>query len=90
MNPFWGAGPGPVRFTAVTSNPERFGAAALGILRGHPRPFVTPENGYTSENAQRVSLRMGCGFTIDGEIFAGRPDELVTLAGDRRLTFLRA
>jgi len=33
---------------------------------------------------------MGCGFTIDGEIFAPEPDEQVELFADRRLAFVRA
>jgi hypothetical protein len=90
MNPFWGNGPGPVRFTAAASNAVHFPKAALGILRGKPKPFVNPETGYTSKNLQRAELRFDCGFTIDGEIFAPRPDETVTLTADRRVTFVRA
>jgi hypothetical protein len=39
---------------------------------------------------ERAQLLFDSGFTIDGEIFTSRPDEVVTLGGDRRLTFLRA
>jgi hypothetical protein len=79
-----------VRFTCVASGAQRFPQSALGILRGRPKPFVNPESGYTSRNLNRAELRFDCGFTIDGEIFAPRPDETVTLTGDRRVTFVRA
>lgn len=90
MNPFWGEGNGPVRFTAAASGAQHFPKVALGILRGRPKPIVNPETGYTSKNVQRAEMRFDCGFTVDGEIFAPRPDETVTLTGDRRVTFVRA
>ncbi len=74
----------------MTSNPKRFAASASGILRGRPRPFVTPEHGYTSENAEAVSLHIGCGYTIDGEIFEAIADETVTVEADRRIRLIRA
>jgi len=90
MNPFWGDGPGAVRLTGIASRATRTFRAAPGILRGRPRAFVTPDNGYESTNAHRVQMGMGCGFTIDGEIFAPEPDEVVDLCADRRLAFVRA
>jgi hypothetical protein len=90
MNPFWGSGPGPVRFTCAASRSRHFPASAPGMLRGRPKPYVTTENGYTSKNVQRAELRFDCGFTVDGEIFTPRSDETVTLTGDRRVTFVRA
>lgn len=90
MNPFWGSGPGGVRFTALASRARRIAAATPGILRGRPRAFVSEANGFTSQNVERAQLRLGCGFTIDGEIFEPDADELVTVAADRRIQFLRA
>ncbi len=90
MDPFWGPGSGPVRFTCLASDARRILTTAPGILCGRPPRFALPENGYTSRRVERAHLLFDSGFTIDGEIFAGRPDEMVTLAGDRRLTFLRA
>jgi diacylglycerol kinase (ATP) len=90
IDPFWGPGSGPVRFTCVASDAQRILSIAPGILRGRASRFARPENGYTSRRVERAHLLFDSGFTIDGEIFAGRPDEVVTLAGDRRLTFLRA
>lgn len=90
IKPFWGREPGDVRFTALASHVRRLAAAAPGILRGRPGPRVTAENGYTSANAERVELRLDCGFTVDGEIFPCQADERVTITADRRVTFVRA
>jgi hypothetical protein len=90
INPFWGHEPGGVRFTALASRVRHLSRAALGILRGKPGALVTPGNGYTSANAERVELRLDCGFTVDGEIFPCQTDERVTITADRRITFVRA
>ncbi len=90
INPFWGREPRPVRFTCTSAGAKRWGAAALGILRGRPRPFLTPANGYTSKNVDRAEMQFDCGFTVDGEIFEPQPDEVLTLTADRRVTFVRA
>ena len=90
IDPFWGPGSGPVRFTCMASNARRILTTAPGILCGRAPRSATPEHGYTSRRVERAHLLFDNGFTIDGEIFAGHPDEVVTLAGDRRLTFLRA
>ena len=43
-----------------------------------------------SRNVDRAELRLSCGFTIDGEIYGPRTDEVVRLTADRRVTFVRA
>jgi diacylglycerol kinase family enzyme len=90
MNPFWGSGSGGVRFTGIAAGAKRKLLAAPGILRGRPRAFATPENGYTSRNAESVELTLGSGFTIDGETYAPHPDEHIRITADRRVTFVRA
>jgi hypothetical protein len=90
INPFWGPGNGPVRFTALSSNARQIPRAAPGILRGQPGPAASPRNGYTSARVERAQLLFHSGFTIDGEIFPSRADETVTLSGDERLSFVRA
>ena len=52
-----------------------------------PRP---ERNGYVSRNAQRVDLRMDCGFTVDGELEAPVADRIVSLTADTRVPFVRA
>jgi len=90
MRPFWGRGPGGVRFTSLAAPCERFGAAALGILRGNPANWVTPENGYTSRNVERAELRMNCGFTVDGELWQPDSDRSIALTAERVVHFVRA
>jgi len=90
MRPFWGKGPGGVRFTAVAAPCERFGKAAIGMLRGRPSDWVTEENGYTSRNVDHAELRMSCGFTVDGELWQPDPDHSVALSAERVVHFVRA
>ena len=79
-----------MRFTCIGSDARHIGSAAPRILLSRPAPFLAPENGYTSRNVERAELRLSCGFTIDGELFAPTDDEVVTLDADRRITFVRA
>ena len=90
LDPFWGEERGDLRTTFVSSDAPRLAQAAPGILWGKAPSFTTPENGYVSRNVDRAQLRLSCGFTIDGEIYGPRTDEVVTLSGDRRVTFVRA
>ncbi|HXV37757.1 MAG TPA: diacylglycerol kinase family protein [Myxococcota bacterium] len=90
INPFWGTQAAPVRFTAIATGSERTAVAALGILCGRPAPFVRPEAGYTSRNVHTAELRLDAGFTVDGEIVPPRSGEIVRIAGDRRIRFVRA
>ena len=90
MNPYWGRSSGGVRFTAVAANARRMATTLPRIAYGRAPAFATPENGYTSANAERVDLRIDSGFTIDGEIFEPIPDESIRLEADRRVTFVRA
>ncbi len=90
INPFWGQENAPVRFTSIATGSERTAAAAVGILRGKPGAFVTPEAGYTSRNVETAELRLDAGFTVDGEIIPPRSGEIVRISGDRRIRFVRA
>ena len=90
MRPFWGRGPGGVRFTAFAAPCERFGTAALGILRGKPASWVTSEKGYTSRNVEHAELRMNCGFTVDGELWQPDSDRSIALTAERVVHFVRA
>jgi hypothetical protein len=90
IEPFWGRERGGLRFTTIASDARSFAGAAIGVLRGRPRPWVNSANGYTSRNVERAELRLGCGFTIDGEIFPQAGEDVVTLTADRRVTFVRA
>jgi len=90
MNPYWGRGPGGVRFTAISADARRMATTLPRIAFGRSPSFATPDHGYTSANAERVDLRIDSGFTIDGEIFEPLSDESIRLEADRRVTFVRA
>jgi hypothetical protein len=90
MRPFWGQGPGGVRFTSFAAPSQKFGKAAIGILRGKPATWVTPEAGYTSRNVEHAELRMNCGFTVDGELWQPDSERSIALTAERVVHFVRA
>jgi len=90
MRPFWGRGPGGVRFTSIAAPCQSFGRAAVGVIRGKPADWVTPEAGYTSRNVDHAELRMSCGFTVDGELWQPDPDRSVALSAESVVHFVRA
>ena len=89
MRPFWGEGAGGVRLTSVAARAPGFARALLGILAGRPDDRVSEENGYLSRNADRVHLRMDCGFTVDGELVDPALNRIVSLSANDRLQFVR-
>ena len=90
MRPFWGQGPGGVRFTSIAAPCKSIGRGASGMLRGKPADWVTPENGYTSRNVEHAELRMSCGFTVDGELWQPDPDRSIALSAERVVHFVRS
>jgi diacylglycerol kinase (ATP) len=95
LKPFWGDGDGDggVRFTSIAADARGFGRSLPRILSGRPGETgrtLDERNGYLSRNAQRVDLRMDCGFTVDGELEAPAPDRIVSLTADTRVPFVRA
>lgn len=90
MNPFWGEGPGGIRVTGIAASARRFAFAAPRLLRGRPAPWITPEEGYMSQNALRADLQMSCGYTIDGELFEPEPEQIVSITAHDRIPFARA
>jgi hypothetical protein len=89
MRPFWGIEPAPLRLTAISAGAQGARSAAPGILRGRPRPHVVPENGYTSLNVHRAELLLDCGFTVDGEMWAGESGRRIRLTADQTVDFVR-
>ena len=88
--PFWGNEGAPLRFTAIAANATRSPIAVWKVLRGLPPPPFALDSGYCSHNVERLTLRMDCGFTIDGELFEPQPGRTLHLATDHRLRFIRA
>lgn len=90
MNPYWGRGPGPLRFTALGHAPQRAWRAVIPVMRGRPNRHVRPENGYRSENAFEIDLSIDSGFTLDGELFEAEPGERIRLSAPRNAFYLRS
>jgi hypothetical protein len=89
IRPFWGKGPGPLKFMAVAEGTTHVLRAAPSILRGRPNEYVRPENGYESYNASVIELNIDSGFTLDGELFDADPKVPVHLDGRYTASFLR-
>ncbi len=91
VSPYWGVGPGPIRFSALRDRPQRFARAIVPALRGQPSPLLRPELGYRSHNVDEMAITFDGGFTLDGELFAptGR-ERCLTVTARRYAYFLRA
>jgi diacylglycerol kinase family enzyme len=90
IEPFWGQGPAPLRFTAIASGARRLALAAPGILVGRPPAHATPEAGYWSRNAAEATVRLDSGVTLDGELFGPLPGRLARVSARERVRFVRA
>lgn len=91
LRPFWGQGPGPLRYTAALGRPRRLLAALPRVLRGRPGGHATVDNGYVSRNVDELRLWLeGAGYTLDGELFTGEPGRgPIVLRDGGRATFVR-
>jgi len=90
LRPFWGTGPGGVRFTALAADAPHIWRNAPGIVRGNPRAAVREEDGYLSRNVKRAELRFDCGFTVDGEQCDPMAGRTVSITGENHVRFVRA
>jgi len=90
ITPYWGAEPGPLRFSSLSYAPQKLPRAIVPLLRGKSSAYLRPELGYRSVNADEVSLSFDSGYTLDGELFAPRRGGArVTLTGRQCAYFLR-
>jgi hypothetical protein len=88
LQPFWGEGPGRLRYTALRQAPYRPLRAAFPFMRGRPTPAMRPELGYDSRNVDELTLHLDSGFTLDGELFAPVPGRPVELSAGESAYFL--
>jgi hypothetical protein len=88
MMPFWGDGPGSLRYTSVAFPLRRFARALVPLLRGRPRPWMNG-SGYRSGRAREIALVTDCPIVMDGEIFPTSRDTPVLLRADREVAFVR-
>ncbi|MGH7787328.1 MAG: diacylglycerol kinase family protein [Candidatus Binatia bacterium] len=90
LSPYWGVGPGRLRFSALSYAPQRLSRAILPALRGRPSVHLRPDLGYRSVNADEVCLRFDSGYTLDGELFEPAGDTTrLTVSARQHAYFLR-
>jgi hypothetical protein len=91
VSPYWGTGPGRLRFSAMRYRPAHLGRAIVPALRGRASRWLDPDFGYRSLNADEVVVTFAGGFTLDGELFAPpRRAQRLTLTARQSAYFLRA
>ena len=70
MRPYWGKEDGPLRYTAVATEPKCLLRVLVSLFRPRMSRHATPANGYISHNLQSVQIDMAGDFTLDGELYA--------------------
>ena len=91
VSPYWGVGPGRLRFSSMRERPQHLARAIVPAVRGRPSRWLHPDFGYHSLNGDEVSLTFGGGFTLDGELFEPAPRERqLVLTARQSAYFLRA
>jgi diacylglycerol kinase (ATP) len=86
--PFWGHDHGAIKLTTIASPAQRFGRAAISVVRGRPRPWMH-HAGYASTRADRISLRLTSPIVVDGEVFDPGPHGHVELSAGPAVEFHR-
>jgi len=86
--PFWGHDHGAIKLTTIASPAQRFGRAAIPVVRGRPRPWMH-HAGYASTRADRISLRLTSPIVVDGEVFDPGPHGHVELSAGPAVEFHR-
>jgi diacylglycerol kinase (ATP) len=89
IRPFWGKGPGGIRFTTLGPGCFRRPREIARLLRGRP-PKHDPHDEFTylSRNVEKVEMQLDCGISLDGEMFAPLAVRKATLLADHRVRFL--
>lgn len=89
IRPFWGKGPGGIRFTALGPGCLRHPKQIARVLRGRvPRSRPEEDALFESRNVEKVELTLDCGISLDGEMFAPQEGRRATLMADHRVRFL--
>ncbi len=87
-DPFWGEGPGAIRFTTIGSPPRGLVRHAYRLLYGGDRKRLPPAT-YASVTADRITLNMDCPFNLDGEFYEPGPGGEVILSRTPPARFVR-
>ena len=86
--PFWGKGNGTLHYTSIAFPPSHLARAMFPLLYGGEDRRL-PSDDYVSRKVDRVSFRMACSFTLDGELYEASADQPVVLADGGSFQFLR-
>lgn len=87
LSPFWGAGDGALRWLDVDAPGYRLALATPFAAFGAPRRWML-ENGYRSGRAERLDMRLGGDFVLDGETFETGPGGAVSLSPGERIEII--
>jgi diacylglycerol kinase (ATP) len=89
IRPFWGKGPGGIRYTALGPGCLKQPRDVARVLGGkEPRGLNADEVLFDSRNVEKVELVLDCGISLDGEMFDPLPGRHATLVADHRIRFL--
>jgi diacylglycerol kinase (ATP) len=89
IRPFWGKGPGGIRYTALGPGCLKQPRDVARVLGGkEPRGLNAEEVTFDSRNVEKLELELDCGISLDGEMFAPVPGRRATLVADHRIRFL--
>lgn len=86
--PFWSYEGRPIRYTSIAYPPERLVRSAPKVLYGWRRHTLPPE-GYHSQGAWRIAVRIDAPFTVDGEMFLPSPNRPVVITAADHARFVR-
>jgi hypothetical protein len=88
LDPFWGDGTGPLRWTWVDYPPRRIALAAGPLLLGRPFGWMK-RDGYRSGRARRIEIISETPLLFDGERIEPQPGKPVIIESGEKLTFAR-
>lgn len=87
INPFWGDGPGVIRWVDIKAPALRAAAAVPFLLRGKPARWME-RAGYRSGRADRIEVALDAPFVIDGETYPSPTSGPLVLSAAERITFI--
>jgi hypothetical protein len=87
MNPFWGTGPGQIRWLDIPAPGHRLALAAPFLALGKPRRWMT-DAGYASGRAARIELTLDTPFIMDGEAFPPATSGSMILRAREEIAFI--
>jgi hypothetical protein len=87
LNPFWGDGPGRIRWLDIAAPARWLLLAVPALARGRPRDWMTA-SGYQSGRAERISLGIDTPFVLDGDLFPSGDSGPLAVSVEERVEFV--